>query len=167
MDEPNWDHLLSEQVRLNSRLFYQLAFRFLRDDAAAQDVCQQAFRRAWEHRKNIDPSGRTLKSWISRTVKTECLQRVRRAKIERRILAHHAAVQPDWVNDPRLSNEQRDAVQAAIARLPEQTRQIIKMRYYDGMTSNEIKAQLGCTTTDLWRQLQRGLEQLRQGLSGD
>jgi RNA polymerase sigma factor (sigma-70 family) len=167
MSEPNWDYLLSEQVRQNGRVFYRLAYRFLRDDAAAQDVCQQAFRLAWEHRARIDPSGKTLGSWISRTVKTECLQRVRREKIARRVLANHAAVQPDSAADPRVKRELREAVMAALDRLPERTRSIIKMRYYDGMTPAEISIRLGCNATEIWRQLQRGFEQLRGVLPAD
>jgi len=167
MSEPDWDHLISEQVRLNKRLFFRLAYRFVREDAAAQDVCQEAFARAWEHRNRLDPSGRTLKSWISQTVITECLQRVRRVKIEQRVLAYHAAVQPEEAQDLRMSKELRDAVTAAVDRLPERTQSIIKWRFFDGMAANEISTLLGCSKSDLWRQMQRGFEQLRGLLSAD
>jgi RNA polymerase sigma-70 factor (ECF subfamily) len=167
MSEPNWEYLLSEQVRQNGRLFYQLAYLILRDGAAAQDVCQQAFQRAWEHRDRIDPSGRTLKSWIAQTVKTECLQRVRREKIEQRALANHVAVRPDSADDPRENLERREAILAAIALLPERTRSIIELRFLNEMSSKEITILYGCSASDVWRELQRGFEQLRGLLSPD
>src|SRR5438093_398850 len=68
MSEVTWEILLSEQIRQNGRLFYQLAYRILRDGGAAEDVCQQAFLRAWEEREKIDGGGQALKSWLARTV---------------------------------------------------------------------------------------------------
>ncbi len=168
MSEPDWNYLLAEQARLNGRLFYLLAYRMLRDDAAAQDVCQHAFGQAWEHRSRIvNPSARTLRSWISQTVKIECLQRLRRRKIEQRGLASRAAIQTDSVDDDPLSTERRDAVLAAIASLPETTRVIITLRYLHGMTASEIMVVVGCSSIDLWRQTREGFEALRGILSED
>lgn len=39
---------LIAQVKSNSRLFFRLAYGVVRDVQAAEDVCQQAFLRAWE-----------------------------------------------------------------------------------------------------------------------
>jgi RNA polymerase sigma-70 factor (ECF subfamily) len=168
MSEPDWESLLSEQVRLNSRLFYRLAHRLLRDDAAAQDVCQQAFRRVWEHRSRIvDPSVNTVRNWILQTVKTDCLQRLRRRKIEQRVLGTYAAAQPDIAYDPQTPKDLRDGVLAAIALLPEPTQTMVKLWYLDGMTANEVMVVFGCRRSDFWRHMRWGLDQLRGLLSDD
>lgn len=165
MDVPDWEYLLSEQVRQNSRLYYQLAFRIVRDDAAAQDVCQHAFAQAWAHRHRIDPSGKTLGAWIAATVRRECLQRVRRLKIERRALAEHVATRPEVSDDPRETAELRDLVAAALARVPEPARSMLKLKFFDGMSPKEIGTLYKCSESDLWRQMHKVLQMLRGCLS--
>jgi len=162
MSEPNWDDLLAEQVRLHSRLFYLLAYRMLRDDARAQEVCQQALLRACEHRDRIiDPSVNTLRSWISQTVKTECLQRLRRQRIEQRALAIRSEAQQELLLDPEIPIDLRNAVLEAIALLPEPAQSIVRLRHLDGLTPNEVMVAVGCRRSDLWRHMRWGFDQLR------
>jgi len=155
-----WDRLLSEQIRQNGRFFFRLAHNVLRDAQLAEDVCQQALLRAWEERERIQ-SGPTLKSWLARTVVNNSLQLVRRGKVERRVLGHQAYVRPDEEGPPGTREEDREAVLAALNRLPEPTRLVVALRVLEGMAGNDVKELLGCSAAEVSRQLHRGLEQLR------
>jgi RNA polymerase sigma-70 factor (ECF subfamily) len=168
-----WARLLSEQLRHNGRLFYRLAHGVLRDAAAAEDACQHAFLRAWEHRDRIDASPGALKAWLARTVINQSLSVARRGKVERRAIAGHAEVRAGAavvaVGDPA---ETREVVLAAVARLPDACRAVVAMRLLDGMSGVEVKDLLGCSSPEVSRQLHRGMELLRgmeslRGLTAD
>src|SRR3712207_1202223 len=121
MSDTAWETLLSDQIRDNGRLFYQLAYNVLRDRATAEDACQQAFLRAWQERGRIQ-SHAALKGWLARTVINASLQTVRRGKIERRVMHNQTRVTPDSDTHPAEGAELREAVVKALAQLPETTR---------------------------------------------
>lgn len=161
----DWDRLLSEQIRQNGRFFFRLAHNVLRDAQLAEDVCQQALLRAWEERDRIQP-GPTLKSWLARTVVNNSLQLVRRGKVERRVMGNQAYVRPGAEGPAGEQEEAREAVLAALNRLPEPTRLVVALRVLEGMAGNDVKELLGCSAAEVSRQLHRGLEQLR-GMMAD
>jgi len=165
-DRMDWDRLLSEQIRQNGRFFFRLAHNVLRDAQLAEDVCQQAFLRAWEERDRIQP-GVTLKAWLARTVVNNSLQLVRRGKVERRVLGNQAYLRPGAEGPAGEREEAREAVLAALNRLPEPTRLVVALRVLEGMAGNDVKELLGCSAAEVSRQLHRGLEQLRGILAAD
>lgn len=74
---------LIAQVKSNSCLFFRLAYGVVRDVQTAEDVCQQAFLRAWELRGRIRDV-ETLRAWLAKVVVNESLVVVRRRKTEQR-----------------------------------------------------------------------------------
>lgn len=155
-----WAALLSREVHENARLYFRIANRILRDAAAAQDVCQQAFLRAYEGKFADTRGARQLKSWMATVVINESLQVLRRRKVHWRFQqdASRRSVRSEAPStDPFL----RDEVEAALARLPELTRAIVVLRIMQGMSGKEVRALLGCSLSEVSRQLYLGMEQLR------
>jgi RNA polymerase sigma-70 factor (ECF subfamily) len=67
-------------------------------------------------------------------------------------------------SDEALRNEQRQALEQAVARLPAREREAIEYRHRDDCTFEELGRRLGCSTTvarELWL---RAVKQLRQEL---
>src|SRR5690242_5630881 len=89
MSQAAWEATLREQVDRNGRLFFQLAYGILHDDAAAEDACQQAFLRAWEQRDRIESQDK-IQAWLARTVINLSYEALRRGKTERRALEAYA-----------------------------------------------------------------------------
>lgn len=161
MGETDWNLMLSEQIRRNGRLFFRLAHGVLRDAASAEDVCQHAFLRAWEQRHQIGASDFALKGWLARTVINGSLQVVRRGKVARRAVAAHVAGRGESVGPGGQQAEVREEVMAAVAKLPDPCRSVVVMRLLEGMSGGEVKDLLGCSASEVSRQLHRGMEQLR------
>lgn len=161
MAHTGWDGRLTEQIRQNGRLFFRLAYTVLRDAAAAEDACQQAFLRAWQERDRVGPEDAALKGWLARTVINNSLQVVRRAKVERRAVAARGYAAPASAGPAGEQDELREAVLAAVGRLPEPTRLVVALRVLEGMSGNDVRDLLGCSAAEVSRQLHRGLEQLR------
>ena len=55
-------------------------------------------------------------------------------------------------------------VAAALAQLPEANREAVVLRYYEGLSLDEISARLGRTPAAIAGLLKRGLKQLRVSL---
>lgn len=161
MGEADWDQMLSEQLRLNGRLFFRLAHGVLRDAAAAEDACQYALLRAWEERGSIAAAAPSIKGWLARTVINRSLQILRSGKLEKRAVAARAATASESIAPGGHQAEVRECVLAAVARLPDPCRAVVVMRLLEGMSGGDVRDVLGCSASEVSRQLHRGMEQLR------
>ena len=63
-----------------------------------------------------------------------------------------------------VRHEEAVRVAGALARLPETTREAVMLRYYEGLSLDEISARLGRTPAAVAGLLKRGLKQLRATL---
>lgn len=161
-DEPDWNSLVGEQVARNGPLFFELAYRLLRDSAAAEDACQQAMLKALQAEHGL--RGRdSLKAWLARVVINESLQMHRRREIERHAVRSAAATILDKPQAPEL--DLRETVLEAVSGLPETTRVVVTLRLLHGMSGNQVKDLLSCSAVEVSRQLHRGMELLRHSLS--
>jgi RNA polymerase sigma-70 factor (ECF subfamily) len=160
-----WEAALGAQVQQRGRLLFRVAYGLLRDAAAAEDACQQAFLRAWEEQGRIR-SQEALGPWLLRTVTTDCLQRLRRRRIEQKVMRGYAErrADDDDVKAPGYDGELRDAILDALAKLPEVTQVVVVFRVMQGLSGDEVKDIVGCSAAEVSRQLHRGLDQLRHHL---
>lgn len=127
-------------VQRYERVVYSVAFRMLRDRAAAQDAAQVAFIRAYEKLPTFDRHQHRFFSWIYRIVVNECLNQRRKPATESLRLV------PPVMLDPGegLDREKRRValVQAMEALVPEH-REVIVLRHYGDCSYDEIAAALG------------------------
>jgi RNA polymerase sigma factor (sigma-70 family) len=158
-----WEAALAAEVHQRGRLLFRVAYALLRDAAAAEDVCQQAFLRAWEERSRIR-SREALGSWLVRTVTNDCLQIVRRRRIERKVMGRYASGLETDAKAPGHEGELRDAVLDGLAKLPDVTQSVVVLRVMQGMSGDQVKGLIGCSASEVSRQLHRGLELLRHRL---
>jgi RNA polymerase sigma-70 factor, ECF subfamily len=159
-----WALRLTEQVRQNGRLFYRIAYRILRDSVSAEDVCQKAFGKAWEWRETIGDV-ESLRGWLAKVVVNESLALLRHRKVEERAMAGRSELERSKRLETDDGMELRQSVIAAIDRLPETTRLIVVLRVMQAMSGNDVKDMLGCSASEVSRQLYAGMEMLREHLS--
>jgi RNA polymerase sigma-B factor len=70
--------------------------------------------------------------------------------------------------DPEIASfELREALRPLLQSLPERDRQIIAMRFGEGLTQTQIAQRIGVSQMHVSRLLARSLEQLREGLMAD
>jgi RNA polymerase sigma-70 factor (sigma-E family) len=69
------------------------------------------------------------------------------------------------VPDPAASYAERDAMAAELAKLPRQQRAVVVLRYYEGLSDQEIADVLGCTPGTVRGYASRALAALRIELS--
>jgi len=122
-------------VERYQRLLFTVALRMLGDREQAADAAQTAFVRAYLKLQTFD-RGHKFFSWLYRILVNECLN-LRRAAGRFEPLGATLAAR----EDPAAGLEQqelREAVQAALLRLPSAQREAVVLRHYGGLSYHEM-----------------------------
>lgn len=122
------------------RVLFKVALRMLGDHADAADATQSAFIKAYERLGTFDPRFRFF-SWIYRILLNECLN----AKRSRRVHDEPAAepLTQSTAFDAVASAERRARVQRALLALPLESRQVVVLRHFAGLSYDEIAEAVG------------------------
>ena len=105
------------------------ATALLRDSDAALDIVQEGFARALRRRRSFRGEG-SLEAWIWRIVLNLARDRQRAAGADRAHLTHESREDASTPPD--------DSVRARLRALPERQRIAVFLRYYAGMSYEEI-----------------------------
>lgn len=120
---------------------YGFAARLLGDRAEAEDVAQEAMLRLWRAAATWRAGEAQLSSWLYRVTVNLCTDR-QRARARRRAEALDDVAEPvDERADTEgalMARQRVDALQAALATLPDRQRQAVVLRHIEGLTNPEI-----------------------------
>ena len=120
---------------------YAYSARMLLDRAAAEDVLQETFARAYEHRDRLLNST-SFKAWLFTIARNQCLNALRKRGREVPF-APNAPEPPAPGATPfgnLLKSEQADLVQRTLAALPPSYREVVVLREYQNLSYDEIAA---------------------------
>lgn len=150
---------------------YGLALRMLGDRDAALDVMATVFFKAYRAFARYDQT-RPARHWLLRIAVNECAsagrvltrERSRRAPSEDAARAVDPHPRPD---EEALRGEERDRVRLAVATLPELYRSVVVLRYFSGLSVDEVAQIVGRPSATVGVQLLRARALLRQALGGE
>jgi RNA polymerase sigma factor (sigma-70 family) len=163
------DHVaLAELYDRFGRIAFSLAFRVLRDEALAEDAVQEAFLAVWRGAARFMPERAKASTWILTLVHRRAVDLVRR---EERRRADPLPETDFGGSEPSAADVawlhlERQRVQAALARLPDQQREAIELAYYGGFTQSELAERLGEPLGTIKSRMFAGLARLRELLEG-
>jgi RNA polymerase sigma-70 factor (ECF subfamily) len=160
-------------VNLYKRQIYNLAYRMTMNRDVAQDLSQETFIRAYTnlHRYNTDMS---FLNWLY----TICLNLTRNhLKKKREVLSdsvyestgieQQEMMAEDYLPEGELIQRQESTVlQRALLELPEDLRETVVLRYLQELPFDTIAQNLGLSLSAAKMRTYRGLEKLREMLSG-
>jgi RNA polymerase sigma-70 factor (ECF subfamily) len=149
------------------------AYRFLGSEEEARDVAQEAFLKAYRALGSFKGEAR-FSSWLYQIATNLCRDRLRRRRtraavsleeleaggpviVETRPGAHELLQQLDLAR----------AVRRAVHALPEEQREVVILKEYQGLTFLEIAQSLDLPVSTVKTRLYRGLGQLRLRLERD
>ncbi|MCS7351862.1 MAG: sigma-70 family RNA polymerase sigma factor [Anaerolineae bacterium] len=155
-------------VRQYQQRALRVAALILPDPMQAEDAVQAAFIRAWTYRKTFRPDS-AFWPWFRQLVVHEALRLARREG--REIPAESGPVEEaggDPDSDPSHHLDSQETIQRlaqALERLSPTQRTIVVLRYYEGLSEEEIARALGCAVGTLKRHLHEARQRLRRWLS--
>jgi len=159
------DHdALAELYDRFGRVAYGLALRVLRDESLAEDAVQEAFLQAWRSADKFMPERAKAGTWLLTLVHRRAVDLVRREERRRgeplEAAGEHAGDGP--VDEQAWLRYQRERVQAALRRLPDQQREALELAYYGGFSQSELAERLGQPVGTIKSRMFSGLARLRE-----
>jgi RNA polymerase sigma-70 factor (ECF subfamily) len=145
---------------------FGVARELLRDAALAEDAVQDAFLRVVRRRHQYQP-GRRFASWFFAILRNACTDMLRRQSRETRAL-RRVAEQADSHAEPDPPGAARAAVHAVrtaralMDALPEDERDVLKLRLLKDLSLRDAAAALGISYEAAKKRAQRGLRRLRE-----
>ena len=142
---------------------YGLALSYLKHTHDAEDVTQDTFVRVWENAHQYQPRGTPL-AWVLTIARTLSLMKLReRGKTE--------DMEPEaWerlaADSPLVTAEDRQVLQAALAGLSDEERQVVTLHAVTGWKHKEIAALLDLPLSTVLSKYRRALQKLRDILEG-
>lgn len=144
------------------RLFHWLSMH-LRSASDAEDVVQETFARLARSRHAL----RNVENPISYvfTIARNEVARYRTRRRRREEAYRESALARSGYGNEAAAAEARDAVQFALARLPEEQREIVELKAFGGLTLREIAETTGLPPGTVATRYRAGLERLRTWLA--
>lgn len=125
-------------------------------DEAAEDILQQTKMLLWKHFKDFEP-GTNFLAWARKTAFHQILTH-RRQKKRQHLPLDEVALEALGHAVSSLASEgsaRQDALRACLARLPEEHRQLISLRYFDELEIAQIAERIRRTEMAVYRALSR------------
>jgi RNA polymerase sigma-70 factor, ECF subfamily len=163
------DAALAEIYDRFGAVAYGLALRVLRDEALAQDAVQDAFLAVWRTAASFSPERGAARTWVLTLVHRRAVDLVRREERRRGDpLESTAEPASDELTDQQAwLRFERERVQAALKRLPDQQREALELAYYGGFSQSQLAERLGEPLGTIKSRMHTGLARLRELLEAE
>ncbi len=165
------------------RPLHSFAYRYLQNNADANDLVAEAFVRLYQRRETLRPDTK-LSAWLFTTLTNLCHNHHRWKRRHPTVAldapaSTHGGEQERTAPALELSSEQpepaaaleRDemlaAVRAAIERLPHDLKVTLLLHHYDHLSYREISEITDCSERGVETRLYRARQQLREMLAGE
>ena len=159
-------------VRRFQRQVFGVALAVVGDPAAAEDVAQQTFERAWKRASTFDPSRGTVRAWLTRIAHNLAIDHLRKARPDSldetlpsgRSRGDEVAEDHPGALEKVLEWERAAAVAEALGELPAIHREVLTLRFEEDLKLDEIAQIAGTPLSTVKSRLRRALEGLRTRL---
>lgn len=156
-----------------SRPLYTTALRILNDAREAEDVVQDVFLALWEKAADYEFLRGSPFSWAVTLTRNRAIDRIRMRQRRSDLLARSTpqdlgyASETDLADsaDNLISSERAKHVRAALALLPAEQQEALKLAFFSGLTQQEIAEQLGEPLGTIKARIRRGLLKLRDAVA--
>jgi RNA polymerase sigma-70 factor (ECF subfamily) len=160
------DHDFERSVRPLLGSLHGAALRLTRNRADADDLVQEAVLRAWRFWNHYEPNT-NLRAWLQRILRNAFVNRYRRARRERELLAQAhsiAAQRAPEVEPAAMRASLSDEVERGLGELPRDFRAVLWAVDVDELSYREAAESLACPIGTVMSRLHRARAGLGQAL---
>ncbi|MCA9269267.1 MAG: RNA polymerase sigma factor [Planctomycetales bacterium] len=149
-------------VRDHGPAMYRMAYRMVGDRHEAEDLVQEAYRSAWNSRRNYQP-GRGDRAWLASILRRRVIDRWRR-RPPPGVLASDAPIEIGVAGDDPFADQYTDEMQHALAQLPAELRETLLMVVVGELTHQEVANVLDVPLGTVLSRVSRARQRLREFL---
>ena len=158
---------ISKLIERHRRRVYDYIYLMVKDSEVAEDICQETFVKAIRviEEGRYEDNGK-FQSWVMRIAHNQVIDYFRRQKKAPTITESDAGY--DIIGTQRLSEGSiedkivKEQIVADLRRLAEEQREVIKMRYYAGLSFKEIAEQTNVSINTALGRMRYALTNLRK-----
>ena len=156
--------------RYQARVF-GLAIAILSDRAAAEEVAQEAFIRAWRHGAGFDPRRGQVSTWLLTITRNLAIDAMRMRCVEpldpATLMAMLESGSTAEFEEPLIKADESLRLRRALAQLPRDQRVAVVQAGFVGRTAREISEIEGVPIGTVKTRIRTGLTKLRAALEVD
>ncbi len=155
--------LMKARTRLSAA-----AWLVMRDTHAAEDIFQNVALKAMTREVTFE-SEAALLSWAFITARREGIDWLRRHQRQTTGLDVDILemLEHEWQSAPvQAAGEKIEALRTCLEAAPEPSRRLLKLRYFDGYTCEEVAEQMGLGLNAIYKRVSRLHESLKECIEG-
>lgn len=145
---------------------YYVALSIVKEADVAEDIVEEVFTHVWETRNDHDSMRHVSFSYLLSMVHNACHDHLRHSNVHQRyadfyIKAHSEGI---MANDTD-SDERIEIIERVRKAMPEKTRRIMDLCYYENKKYEEAAEIVGLTKNGVRKQIMKGLRMMREAFS--
>ena len=153
----------------HGKVAWSLAFRLLGDREAAEDLVQEAFLAVWNGANGYSQAKGSVRTWVLSITHHRAVDRLRQGAASRRrqeALEQVAMIEPAAPDaaEVALARVEATEVQSALADVPGDQLEVLRLAYYGGYTHHEIAGMLSLPLGTVKSRMRLGLERVRRNI---
>lgn len=155
-----------------ARIIYGLAFKSLRSIEESEEVVLEVFAQVWRIADRYDVQKGRADTWLFTLARSRILDRLRKLQRSRsatNLSMDALEIQPkaDDVDlfEALFIKERRSQVITAMRALPPDSRLVLELAYYQGLSQSEIAQQTGLALGTVKTRVRLGLSKLKSALN--
>jgi len=145
-----------------SRVVYSFAYRLTADPGLAEECVQDVFVALWRRAADFDPNRAKLTTWLFVVARNRAIElgRQRARRPEPRDVLEPVGFAPDPADLVAVADEAQ-RVAEAVAELPEDQLEVLRLAYFDGLSHAEVAAVIGAPLGTVKGRVRLALRRLR------
>ncbi len=148
-------------------LMLSVARRMLGEEREAEDLLHDVFLEVWRKAGDYKPERASVRTWLMMRLRSRALDRCKSAVRSRTVGLDDVGLSDAPSTGPQRLLEvspDRHRLHKALGTLPEAQRQVLRLSYFQGLSSSEIANALGIPLGTVKSRAAAGLRGLRRGL---
>lgn len=162
-DESAFESLFKQHYQM----LLKVALFLLNDAEQAEEIVHDVFLNVWQKRQNVNPDA-SFKNYLITAVRNRCFNHLKAKKKTQSINDEESWVEElvadNHTDTPAHVKDVQKAIDAAVAKLPQQCKLIFQLSRYENMSYKEIAAALDLSPKTVENQIGRALKTLRAEL---
>ncbi len=147
---------------------YNYGRKFCKDDALIGDVLQELFTGLWQKRKRLGSTDH-IKNYLYRSFRRALIRKLQKQKKNNTLTDTNFSFEISFSHEAQLIQRELDAEQfetlkLAINSLTDKQREIIFLKFYDGLSYAEISEITNLSTTQIYDFMYKALRSLRKNI---
>lgn len=162
---------LGELFKTHFDPLYSYGFRIIPSSDRVRDAIQEVFFQLWKYRDNLGDVS-SVRAYLFISLRRELLNNkaanLRREKLDKEYISAEfdALINYEkWLEILELEQAQKQKLQKVIKELSPRQREVIYLKYYEGLTNDEICRITGLRTQSVYNLVFRAIKNLRSHLS--